>query len=183
MNSALRRAVFLDRDDTININVPYLGDPSKVILLPTVAESLRRLEKAGFLLFVVSNQSGVGRGLISKEQVASVYAEIIRQLGWNPFLSTYNCFAAPGDPYGAEERKPSPAMLLQAAREHPVDLSRSFMVGDRGTDILAGRNAGCRSILVLNGRDPATLSTNARSADCVAGTLADAADWILSFES
>jgi D-glycero-D-manno-heptose 1,7-bisphosphate phosphatase len=181
MSSELRRAVFLDRDDTLNINVPYLGDPAQVKLLPHVPESLRRLQDAGFLLFVVSNQSGVGRGLISKEQVESVYAEIIHRLGWNPFIRIYNCYAAPGDPYGAEERKPSPAMLLQAADEFGIDLPRSFMIGDRGTDVMAGKNAGCRSILVLNGRDPNNLSEKGRQADRISDTLADATDWILSF--
>jgi len=180
MNSELRRAVFLDRDDTININIPYLGDPAQVKLLPTVPESLLRLRDAGFLLFVISNQSGVGRGLISKQQVESVFSEIIRHLGWNPFAQVYNCYAAPGDPYGAEERKPSPAMLLQAAREFPIDLPASFMIGDRGTDVMAGKNAGCRSILVLNGRDPNDLSETSRQADRVCNTLAEATDWILS---
>ena len=180
MSLELRRAVFLDRDDTININVPYLGDPEKVQILPTVPESLRRLQEAGFALFVVSNQSGVGRGLITKAQVESVYAEIFRHLGWNPFLHVYNCYAAPGDPYGAEERKPSPAMLLQAAREFNIDLPRSFMIGDRGSDIMAGKNAGCRSLLILNGRDPNTLSETGKKADRISNTLSDATDWILS---
>jgi len=173
-------AVFFDRDDTLMVNIPYLGDPSKVQVLPGVPEALARLEKEGFLLFVISNQSGVGRGLITREQVASVNAELDRKLGKPFFRGVYNCFAAPEDPYGSEERKPSPAMVFQARDEHGLDLKRSFFVGDRLSDVECGRNAGCRSVLVLTGVGHADADVEkARGlADFAAKDIAEAADWI-----
>ncbi|NCW26725.1 MAG: HAD-IIIA family hydrolase, partial [Verrucomicrobia bacterium] len=100
-----KASVFLDRDDTIIENVPYLGDPEKVRLLPGAKEAIHQLYHRGLPLIVVSNQSGVGRGFITKEQVRSVDARMEHLLGI-PFLDYRHCFAAPGDPYD-ERRKPS----------------------------------------------------------------------------
>jgi D-glycero-D-manno-heptose 1,7-bisphosphate phosphatase len=143
-----KAAVFLDRDDTLIENVPYLGDPAQVRLLPGAAEACQKLRQAGFPLFVVSNQSGVGRGLISKEQVQAVDRKMESLLGGaGAITGYYHCFAAPGDPYD-ERRKPSPVMLQEAAREHGLELSRSVMVGNRASDIHAGQRAGCSTILL-----------------------------------
>jgi D-glycero-D-manno-heptose 1,7-bisphosphate phosphatase len=173
------RAVFFDRDDTLIRNVPYLGDPSQVELLPTVREALETLAKAGFRLFVVSNQSGVGRGLITLDQVAAVNAEMVRQLGGSWLEGFYNCYATPEDPRGENERKPAPGLLLRAAAEHGLDLKRSFMVGDRLSDIQCGKNAGCRSVLVLTAPDRDCLGQAKAEADGTVETLRAAADWIL----
>jgi D-glycero-D-manno-heptose 1,7-bisphosphate phosphatase len=176
----MKPAIFLDRDDTIIKNVPYLGDPSQVRILPGVPEALDHWEKAGFSLFIISNQSGVGRGLITKEQVLAVNDEMNRQLGKNFFAAIYNCYAAPEDPWSAEERKPSPGLVRKAILDHDLDLTRSFMVGDRLSDVQCGKNAGCRSVLVLTG-DPGKEQDEAkRVADFIADGLLQAAEWTLS---
>jgi D-glycero-D-manno-heptose 1,7-bisphosphate phosphatase len=175
----MKAALFLDRDDTIIRNIPYLGDATRVRLMPGALEGLRLLQEAGWPLFIVSNQSGVGRGLITKEQVHQVNAAMEAQLIGIHIAGYYLCYAAPEDPYGADERKPSPAMLLQAAQEHDLDLERSVMIGDRWSDVQCAKNAGCRSVLTLghSGEDDLT---EARSlADFVAPDLRAAAEWIL----
>jgi len=143
-----KAAVFLDRDDTLIENVPYLGDPTQVQLLPGAKEAITQLHRAGLLLIVVSNQSGVGRGLISKAQVGSVDAKMEELLGGKGIITAFtHCYAAPGDPYG-ERRKPSPLMLQEAALEHGLSLNNSFMVGNRLSDIQSGHAAGCRTIIL-----------------------------------
>lgn len=171
-------AVFFDRDDTLMRNIPYLGDPSKVQIFPGVPDALEKLRHAGFALIIVSNQSGVGRGLITIQQVALVNEELDRKLGESFFTGIYNCFAAPGQP-GEEVRKPSPTLLQQAATAHDLDLTRSFMVGDRLSDILAGKNAGCKSVLVLTGPSTTEREIARNEADYVAADLIEAAEWVV----
>jgi D-glycero-D-manno-heptose 1,7-bisphosphate phosphatase len=142
-----RPAVFFDRDDTLMVNVPYLGDPAQVEAFAEAAPALAQLRDAGYLLYVVSNQSGVGRGLITREQVHAVNIELHRQMGSEYVHAFYHSFATPDDPY-ATDRKPSPELVLTAAREHDIDLAQSFFVGDRLTDIECGLAAGCRTILL-----------------------------------
>ena len=174
-----KAAVFLDRDDTLIENIPYLGDPSQVRLLPGAAEACQKLHQAGYPLFVVSNQSGVGRGLITKDQVRAVDQKMESLLGKSGMISGYyHCFAAPGDPYD-ERRKPSPAMLQEAAREHGLELSRSVMIGNRLSDLQAGLHAGCSSVL-LDLRVPTEEKTEAlKTATFVARNWDSAVDWIL----
>jgi len=179
------RAVFFDRDDTLMVNVPYSGNPAEVEAFAEAAAALARLEAAGFLLFVVSNQSGVGRGLITREQVDSVNVELVRQLG-RPYIHTfYHSYATPDDPY-ATDRKPSPELVLTAAKEHDLDLRESFFVGDRLSDIECGLAAGCRTVLLTHAKssrrhdvsedDRAAL----KKAHFVAQDLTATAEWILA---
>jgi D-glycero-D-manno-heptose 1,7-bisphosphate phosphatase len=144
-----RPAVFFDRDDTLMVNVPYLGDPAQVEAFAEAAAAMAQLQGAGYFLFVVSNQSGVGRGLITREQVHAVNIELSRQLGGEYIHAFYHSFATPDDPY-ATDRKPSPELLLTAAKEHDLDLARSFFVGDRLSDIECGLAAGCRTVLLTH---------------------------------
>jgi D-glycero-D-manno-heptose 1,7-bisphosphate phosphatase len=179
MSDPTPRAVFLDRDDTLIRNIPYLGDPAMVELLPGVADGLGALRNAGFRLYLVSNQSGVGRGLITKAQVAAVNAEMERRIGLS-LDGAYLCYADPADPYAADERKPSPTLLFRARDEHGLDLARSFIIGDKKIDIECGRNAGCQgSILVRTGTEPAAVEGAEALSDFTAPTFAQAADWIL----
>lgn len=152
----MRRAIFLDRDGTLNFDPGYLGNPDDVVLLPTVAESLSILKNEyRFLLIVVSNQSGVARGLITKEDVDKVNQKI--NLLLQPFNvqidAFYYCTAHPD--YNNEEececRKPSPKMILDAAKDFEIDLTESYMIGDATSDIQAALNAGCKSILIKTG--------------------------------
>ncbi|MDR1304745.1 MAG: HAD-IIIA family hydrolase [Verrucomicrobiales bacterium] len=177
----MKRAIFFDRDDTLIKNVPYLGDPAQVVLMPRVRESLPRLSAAGFMLFLVSNQSGVGRGLITREQVAAVNEEMFRQLGGDFFAGVYMCYAAPGQPDAAGERKPAPGLLFKARDEHGLDLTNSVFVGDRLSDVQCGHNAGCRSVLLLHDtEDTAADRQRARGvADFIAEDFAVAVEWIL----
>jgi D-glycero-D-manno-heptose 1,7-bisphosphate phosphatase len=182
------RAVFLDRDDTLMVNVPYLGDPTRVEIFPEAAAALYALRQAGFLLFVVSNQSGVGRGLITRDQVFAVNAEMKRQLDGDYIHAFFHSFATPDDPY-ATDRKPSPELLLQAAKAHDLDLPASFFIGDRLSDIECGLNAGCRTVLLTHAKSSRKESSDQedviarQKAHYIANTLMEAAKWIIEVSS
>jgi len=156
-------AVFLDRDGTLNEDPGYIGDPSKVVLFPGVPEGLAVLKNdLHFMLIVVSNQAGISRGLITDEQVISVNNKI------NEMILPYNVqidkfYYCPSHPeFSSEEdcacRKPSSKMLLDAAQEFGIDLSKSYMIGDSHIDIKCAINAGVKSILVKTGNGNAHLS-------------------------
>jgi histidinol-phosphate phosphatase family protein len=167
MNPGMNRALFLDRDGTIIEDPGYMRDPKLVRLLPGAAGALAQLSSEGWKLIVISNQSGVGRGLIEPDQMRAVqlrFEEVMRSAG-APVHASYFCLHAPDE--GCACRKPSPLLVQQAAREHSIDLAESFMVGDREADLQCGRNAGCPTIWLRN------------SAFSVAGDLPDfvASDW------
>jgi D-glycero-D-manno-heptose 1,7-bisphosphate phosphatase len=144
-----RRAVFFDRDGTLMEDAHYCGDPAMVKVFPGVPEALRRLRRAGFGVFIVTNQSGIGRGLITEAQYRVVEEEFLRQAGRDLIDASYYCPDAPGVP--SDCRKPKPGMVLQAAAAHHVDLAASYFVGDKSADIECGRRAGTRTVLVLTG--------------------------------
>lgn len=157
------RALFLDRDGTLNEDPGYIGDPENVILFPKVGEVLSRLKNDfNFLLIVISNQSGIARGLITAAQVDKVNSKI------NSILKEFNIsidkfYYCPFHPdfNTAEEcncRKPSPKMIYSAAEEFDIDLSKSFFIGDSVDDIKCGEAAGVEPILVLSGNGRESLS-------------------------
>ena len=166
------------------VNVPYLGDPKQVEAFAEAAEAMGRLQQAGYLLFVVSNQSGVGRGLITREQVDSVNVELTRQLGGKYVHTFYHSYATPDDP-APSDRKPSPALLHKAAQDHDLDLARCFFIGDRLSDIECGLAAGCRTILLTHSKssrkesDDGEDAKSREKAQHVAEDLHQAADYIL----
>jgi len=172
-----RPAVFLDRDGVINRN--FLRDgvscppltPEEFEFLPGVAEAARRLKEAGYVLVVVSNQPDVARGSTTRERVERLNDLVRAAL---PVEDVLCCFHDRGD--GCDCRKPLPGMLLEAARRWRLDLGRSFMVGDRLTDVLAGQAAGCRTVLVA----AAFAGAGDSKPDHRAADLAAAAEWILS---
>jgi D-glycero-D-manno-heptose 1,7-bisphosphate phosphatase len=173
-----RKAVFFDRDGTLMEEAHYCGDPAKVKVYPNVPEALRALKQAGFLNFIVSNQSGIGRELITEAQYHAVQRELLRQIGEELIDAAYFCPDAPGSFLGmipSLRRKPEPGMLLEASAEFGVDLSASYMVGDKASDIECGRRVGAGTVLVLTGYG--------RQQTCVpdftAADAAAAADWIL----
>jgi len=143
------RAVFFDRDGTLMEEVEYCADPALVRVFPGVPDALLRLKRAGFGVFLITNQSGIGRGLFTEQQYAAVHEEFLRQAGEGAIDGAYYCPDAPGVP--SRCRKPEPGMVLQAANEHGIDLSASYFVGDKAADIECGRRAGTRTILVLTG--------------------------------
>jgi len=144
-----RRAVFLDRDGTLMQEVHYCSDPALVRVLPGVSASLRKLKDAGFITVIITNQSGIGRGLMTEPQYQAVQAEFLRQIGAGLIDATYFCPDAPGG--DSRCRKPEPGMVLQAAADFQIDLAGSFFVGDKAADIECGRRAGTKTILVLTG--------------------------------
>jgi D-glycero-D-manno-heptose 1,7-bisphosphate phosphatase len=151
----MRPAVFLDRDGTIIEDEGYLADASRVRLLPGALDALRAFRERGLALVVVSNQSGIPRGLITPAQHAEVDARVKAVLAdaGVPLDAAYYCPHLPDA--GCACRKPLPGMLEQAAREHGLDLARSLMVGDKMSDVAAGRAAGCVTALLGGGKDAA----------------------------
>jgi D-glycero-D-manno-heptose 1,7-bisphosphate phosphatase len=156
--AAVRRAVFLDRDGTVIRNDGDLGDPALVELLPGAVDAMRRLREAGYTLVVVTNQGGVARGRYDETAVHATHERLEqvlrRETGLRAVVDAF--YFCPFHPEGTVERyrrehpwrKPAPGMLLEAAREHGLDLSASWMVGDQERDAQAGAAAGCRSILL-----------------------------------
>ena len=178
----MKRAVFLDRDGTLNEEKEYLCDPAKLVLFPGVGPALRRLQDAGLLLFIVTNQSGIGRGYYTLEDMQRVNARLGAMLAEQGvrFARIYYAPEAPDQP--SRGRKPSPQFLFDARDEFAVDLSRSFMVGDKLIDLECGWNAGVeRSLLVRTGYGAVVERTAADKMGraTVVDDLAGAADWIL----
>ena len=182
----LRPAVFLDRDGTLIEHVSYLSDPALVRLLPGAAEALKQLCRAGFALILVTNQSAIGRGMLTEDRLDQIHTELNRQLaaGGVTIDGIYYCPAVPsGDDRTAVEdpdRKPGPGMLLRAAVDLKLDLSASWMVGDLISDVLAGLNAGCRSILVESGQTSSEEADKLAGRSLIASDLAAAANLILT---
>jgi histidinol-phosphate phosphatase family protein len=165
-------AVLLDRDDTLIEDVPYNGDPDKVRPLPGARSALDRLRAAGCRLVVVSNQSGIGRGLVTEAQVRAVNTRVSELLG--PFEYMIFCPHAPED--GCECRKPAPGMVVRALALLGLPAIRAAMVGDIGGDVAAAAAAGVRGILVPTARTrPEEV---ARAPERVA-TLGEAVDRLL----
>ncbi|MFL6544350.1 MAG: HAD family hydrolase [Verrucomicrobia bacterium] len=175
MIDPLSPAVFIDRDGTIMQDADYCSDPREVKIFPRVAEALRRLKSKGFKLIIITNQSGIGRGFFTVEQYRAVEAEVLRQLGDGLIDATYFCPDVPGQHSSC--RKPAPGMIVEATREHQIDLARSFLIGDKEIDAECGRNVGMRTIRVRTGFDRETAGS---MADWVAEDLPAAAEIILN---
>ncbi len=153
-----RRAVFLDRDGTINVEKDYLYRSEDFEFIPGAPQAIRRLKAAGFLVIVVTNQSGVARGFYSEADVDRLHRHIQAELaGYATAIDAF--YVCPHHPTAGEGRfrkdcvcrKGLPGMLLQAAADFAIDLASSWMVGDKLADVAAGEGAGCRPILVLTG--------------------------------
>lgn len=175
-----KRAVFLDRDGTINVERDYLFRVEDFEFIEGAPEAIRSLREAGYLVVVVTNQSGVARGYFGLDDVERLHRHL--QRGLARFGTAVDAFyVCPHHPRFGEEcdcRKGSPGMLLRAAEEHRIDLGSSFMVGDKAADIEAGQRAGCTSLLVLTGygaTEAAALEEVSSFAD-----LAAAADFIIN---
>lgn len=146
----MRRAIFLDRDGVLNVDKGYVHRLEDWEWLPGAIGALAAFKKAGWLLLVVSNQSGIGRGYYSEKDLLMLQDSVSGMLkahgaaidGWS------HCPHAPGA--GCACRKPLPGMLLAAGREWDVDMGKSWMLGDRASDVRAGLAAGCRAGLLLN---------------------------------
>ena len=179
----MRGAVFLDRDGTINEEVHYLDDPDRLNLIPGAAEAIRLLNEADILTIVVSNQAGVGRGYFSATTVEAIHEQLAKQLfGHGAHVDAiYYCVHHPNE--GCDCRKPKTGMLKQAAREHSIDTHLSFAVGDKVSDLEAGRQVGCQTVLVLTGHGEKareSLQATYFRPDYVSLDLRDAVKWIMA---
>ena len=173
-----RPAVFLDRDGVLNRTIVRDGTPyppasaDEADVLPGVADAVKRLADAGLPLIVVTNQPDVARGTQTRQAVEAINAKLGREL---PMLTAfYVCYHDNADK--CQCRKPGPGMLLQAASEHGIDLRRSFVVGDRWSDVVAGAAAGCKTFLL----DVPYSQCHRCTPDHVVADLTEAADRILS---
>ncbi len=147
------KAIFLDRDGTLNYDPGYISDPEVIKLLPGVVEGLKYLQDVlHFKLIVVSNQAGISRGLLSHEQVDKVNKRI-SDLLISDQIRIEKFYYCPSHPEFSTEdeckcRKPSPQMIFDASKDYDIDLSKSYLIGDRASDIESGLNAGVYSILL-----------------------------------
>jgi D-glycero-D-manno-heptose 1,7-bisphosphate phosphatase len=178
-----RPAVFLDRDGTISEEVGYLNDASHFRMFPFTAAAIRRLNEAELPVIVVTNQSGVGRGFFPESSVHSIHELMQKQLLEAGARVDAIYYCPHSTEHDCECRKPKPGMLAQAAREHGLDLRRSFVVGDRYGDVNAAHNAGARGILVRTGYGEVELTSDEKAwpapPDLIADDLRTAVDWIL----
>jgi D-glycero-D-manno-heptose 1,7-bisphosphate phosphatase len=187
-----KKAVFLDRDGTINKDVGYPSSFSMIEIFPYSFEAIRKINEAGLLAVIVSNQSGVGRGLIAEKDLHDIHQKLRATFAQHKayFDGVYYCphyRLSPMPQYrkNCQCRKPNPGMGLQAASDLNIDMNYSYMVGDKVEDILFGRNIRAKSILLLTGfgrKALPKLQQKGIAPAYVAQNLLDAANWILQWE-
>jgi D-glycero-D-manno-heptose 1,7-bisphosphate phosphatase len=181
----LKKAVFLDRDGTINQDsADYIKGWPEFVFLPRSIEALRDLTAAGFMIIVVTNQSAIPRKLISPQDLENIHSKMkaaVESQG-GKISDIFFCPHLPND--GCDCRKPSPGLIFQAQKKHDIDLSTAVMIGDSARDIECGHSAGCgRSILVKTGNGPEAqqiLAEKDLHPDTVAQDLYDAACWLIA---
>lgn len=173
-------AVFLDRDGTINVEKEYLYRVDEFEFTPGAVEAIRLLNQSGYLVVVVTNQSGVARGYYAEADVETLHSHIDQLLAlqgarvdaW--YYCPHHEHGKPPYNLACDCRKPLPGMLLQAAADHAIDLTRSWMVGDKLADIEAGQAAGCRPVLVMTGYGAETAAKSPSAVSCCPDLLAAA---------
>ena len=188
----MRAAVFLDRDGTIIEDVGYLRDLAQIDVLPWSAAAIRQLRDAGFAIVVITNQSGVGRGYFDEAHVQATHLALAATLSAAGaaidgfyYCPHYPTAVDPRYAIACDCRKPASGLLLRAAAELDIDLSRSWMVGDWWHDVQAGAGAGTRTILIRTGRSEAhrPAPPDAPQPDAILNNLMEAAAWILRSSS
>ena len=176
------KAVFLDRDGVINADRDdYVKNTDELRVFPYAPEAIRRLADRGWTVFVISNQQGVAKGIISEDDLGAIEREIVKQVeqAGGRIAGFYYCRHLASD--NCSCRKPEPGLILRAAKKHGVDLGASVVVGDAERDIIAGKSAGCKTVLVLTGKLSRRQADHiACRPDFVADTLAEAAELIVS---
>lgn len=173
------RAVFIDRDGTLIVEKNYLHKIEDVEFIPGTGRALARLKKKGFLLILITNQSGVARGYFTMDDVQRVHRHIVGALQRDGATldGIYICPHQPED--NCECRKPKTKLIQDAAAKYQIDLKQSFMVGDRELDIEMGQRVGCRGVLVRTGYGEKVIAGNLARPDFIASDLPAAAEWIL----
>ena len=179
------KAIFFDRDGTLIEDPGYLSSPDQVRLLPGVTDALAESRRLGYKLVVVSNQSGVARGIITEKVLAQIH-ERLRELLARNGAQLDRIYYCPYHPEGAVPRyrkesrlrKPSPGMLLAAAKDMNIDLAESWVIGNSGRDIEAGARAGCTTILISNPAHPQAAATTGPPPDHKAVNMKEAVNII-----
>jgi D-glycero-D-manno-heptose 1,7-bisphosphate phosphatase len=176
----MNKAVFLDRDGVINevlsSRVKFVNTIKDLYLLPWVAESIRILNDLDYKVFIVTNQGGIGLGYMSEGALAEIHFRLIELLLEEADAQIDDIAYCPHKPHAnCHCRKPKPAMILELAQKHNIDLQRSFTIGDRGTDIVAGRLAGTRTILIIDEEEIIPVV----DVDNVVFSLKEAVAWIV----
>ncbi|HEX2979017.1 MAG TPA: HAD family hydrolase [Anaerolineaceae bacterium] len=187
----MNRAVFIDKDGTLVKNVPYNVDPQKVQLVKTAAEAIAKFHGLGYKIIIVTNQSGVARGLFSEEDVETIGKTLRRIVKMKSQVDIDGFFYCPHHPEGVVSqyaidcdcRKPRPGMLIRAACEMEVDLAKSWMIGDILDDIEAGNLAGCRTIMVDCGNETEWVVSENRVPTYMAQDLIEAVEYIEAEEN
>jgi D-glycero-D-manno-heptose 1,7-bisphosphate phosphatase len=180
-------AVFLDRDGVLNVNrADYVKSRDELIPLPGAAEAVARLTQAGIPVFLISNQSGIGRGVFTEEALTDLTQHLIGHIesAGGMVHQAYYCLHKPD--HGCDCRKPKPGLLHQAAQDHTLDLSNTVFIGDTYTDIIAGQAVGCTTILVLSGRGEKEIDKCKQAGavpDHIAKDLAEAVEWLFQQEN
>jgi D-glycero-D-manno-heptose 1,7-bisphosphate phosphatase len=189
----MRRAVFLDRDGTVNVDVGYLCHPDQIALLARAVEGLHILRDCSLALVIITNQAGVARGLIPPEQLPVIQRAFLRLMRSHG-ISFDGYYCCPHHPEGSvagyrrvcDCRKPAPGLVLQAARELDLDVQRSYVVGDKPSDVQLAHNTGATGILVLTGEGRKHLENypgDCSSPHMVCDDLYEAARWIAAREA
>lgn len=186
----MNRAVFLDRDGTVTEEVGYLTNIDLLRLIPGVGDAIRRLNQAGFKVVLVTNQSGVARGYFPESFVHEAHEKLIRMLGYEG-ASLDGIYYCPHHPTAGNSkytiacgcRKPGTGLLDRAAKDLDIDITRSFVIGDKWSDVELGQRAGAKTILVKTGfapDDPGNIRpAHVKGPDFSAHDLREAVDWIL----
>ncbi len=188
-----QRAVFMDRDGTMSEEVGYVNHASRFRLFPYTAAAIQHLNESGWLAIVVTNQAGVARGYFSEELIDTVHGQMTKELTANGgrIDAIYYCAHHPsiGEPpyrVACDCRKPQPGLINRAAEQFDVDLSSSWMIGDRYSDVELARNAGVKSMFVLSGYGRGEWehqrTTWSAQPDLIAENLLDAVQMIVSTE-
>jgi D-glycero-D-manno-heptose 1,7-bisphosphate phosphatase len=178
------RAIFLDRDGTINVERGYLLDPDDIELNPTAGEAIYTLNNLGILIIIITNQASIDKKLLSLERFEEINEKLWEELSNADayYDALYFCPHSPEITPGCPCRKPKPGLILQAAKDFNIDLTSSFMIGDKLSDIEAGQLSGCKTILVLTGRGENAYKELMNNSDIspnfIAQTLGEAAEWI-----
>lgn len=188
--AALRPAVFLDRDGTINEEVGYIHNPLDLNLIPGAADAIRELNTRGILAILVTNQSGPARGYYPESHLDTLHTRLTQLLeDEGAYLDDlYYCPHLPDGTVpeytkACDCRKPETRLVTLATEKHGIDLSRSYVVGDKATDVELGKNAGCRTVLLTSGFGQRVLDGEYQwpvKPDHIAPTLKDAVTWILA---
>lgn len=179
MKKKYHKAIFLDKDGTLIPDLPFNVDPGLITISAGNADALRRLSGAGYLLIIVSNQSGVARGLFREEDLAPVWERIQSILSASGVRIDDFYYCPHDDAHDCECRKPAPGMLLQAIREHDLDTTECWMIGDILHDVEAGNRAGCRSLLLDNGNETEWVTGEFREPYALVASMEEAATLIL----